>query len=148
MLTAAGRLKAGPERMLIDRYFERARGLARGLGVSDVAEREIDDRRGDALARLADTIHPDAVTVVFDERGAAWTSQSVAETLDAGRAEGRDVMFVIGPPNGLDERLRRAATHVVAFGAMTWPHELARVLAAEQIYRGLSLLANHPYHRA
>lgn len=141
-------MKAGPERMLIDRYLTRARALARRLGVSDVAEHEIDDRRGDPRARLAAAIDPNAIAVAFDERGAHWTSSDMAETLDAGRDRGRDVMFVIGPPDGLDDSMRRAADHVVSFGAMTWPHELARVLAAEQIYRGLSMLANHPYHRA
>jgi 23S rRNA (pseudouridine1915-N3)-methyltransferase len=58
------------------------------------------------------------------------------------------VGFVIGGADGLDEAVRRRADMVLSLGALTWPHMLARVLLAEQIYRAQSILAGHPYHRA
>ena len=64
---------------------------------------------------------------------------------DTGRST---LIVVIGGPDGLDPEYRRTADHAVAFGAMTWPHQLVRVMAAEQIYRAVTILAGHPYHRA
>ncbi len=58
------------------------------------------------------------------------------------------VSLVIGGPDGLDSDFRTAADLVLAFGAMTWPHQLARIMAAEQIYRAITILAGHPYHRS
>ena len=56
--------------------------------------------------------------------------------------------LVIGGPDGLDPAWRQTASHVLAFGAMTWPHQLVRVMASEQLYRAATMLTGHPYHRA
>ena len=85
--------------------------------------------------------------VALDERGAAWTTRSLAARLSGWRDDGTDIAFVIGSADGLDPALKSHAAARVQLSAMTLPHGLVRVLLVEQIYRAASLLAGHPYHR-
>ena len=89
----------------------------------------------------------DCRIVALHERGQLWTTRHLADNLQQWRAEGRNVAFVIGSADGLDAGLVEAAAARVALSAMTLPHGLVRVLVAEQLYRAVSLLAGHPYHR-
>lgn len=140
-LMAVGRLKRGPERDLVERYLTRAKPLARGLGVSDVDETEMSDPAPESLAAISGDV------IALDERGDDVTSAELAELLEAARNEARDVAFLIGGPDGLGDAVLAAAHRRIRFGACTWPHDLVRAMAAEQIYRALSILARHPYHR-
>jgi len=88
-----------------------------------------------------------ALVVALDERGAPWTTRALADSLSRWRDEARDVAFVIGSADGLADAVRRNACAVVALSALTLPHGLVRVLVAEQLYRAVSLLSRHPYHR-
>ena len=86
--------------------------------------------------------------VLCDERGKSLASADFAADIAAARDSGETAyVLVIGGPDGLDANLRAEAKRVIAFGAMTWPHQLARIMAAEQAYRALTILAGHPYHR-
>jgi 23S rRNA (pseudouridine1915-N3)-methyltransferase len=85
--------------------------------------------------------------VALDERGSAWTTRALAERLARWRDGARDVAFVIGSADGLAADVKARAEAVVALSAMTLPHGLARVVLAEQLYRAVTLLAGHPYHR-
>ena len=85
--------------------------------------------------------------VALDERGASCTTRQLAYNLQQWREAGRDVAFVIGSADGLDAELLSQAAERLSLSAMTLPHGLARVLLAEQLYRAVSLLAGHPYHR-
>jgi len=149
-------MKAGPERELLARYAERASALGPSVGVSRVDWREVDegraglarDRRVEESRAILGAVPKGGWLAALDERGAALTSAQWAAEI--GRARDASVpayAVVIGGPDGLDPALRSAARSVVSFGAMTWPHQLVRVMAAEQIYRALSILAGHPYHR-
>lgn len=88
-----------------------------------------------------------AQLVALDERGAPWTTRALADALARWRDEARDVAFVIGSADGLAESVKSDATAVVALSALTLPHGLVRVIVAEQLYRAVSLLSHHPYHR-
>jgi 23S rRNA (pseudouridine1915-N3)-methyltransferase len=88
-----------------------------------------------------------ALVVALDERGAAWTTRTLADHLARWRDNAQDAAFVIGSVDGLDPDVRRRAAAVVALSALTLPHGLVRVLLAEQLYRAASLLSGHPYHR-
>jgi len=88
-----------------------------------------------------------AQVVALDERGQTWTTRKLAETLSRWRDEARDVAFVIGSADGLAAEVRRDAAAVLAISALTLPHGLVRIVLAEQLYRAVSLLAGHPYHR-
>ena len=153
---AVGRLKDGPERELTERYVERAKGVGRALGfpalqlieIPESRARRDADRRAEEGGAILDKAGS-AVLVAFDERGKSLTSEAFAQRLAAWRDEGRGAAtFVIGGPDGLDERVRAAAHLVLSFGGLTLPHQLARVLVVEQLYRALTILAGHPYHRA
>ncbi len=154
-LVCVGRLKAGPERDLAARYIERAKSAGRGIGVA-VAVRELDESRArrveDRRAEEADIIRvaigSGTRLVVLDEKGEAIGSDAFAALIDGARANGTELALVVGGPDGLDPSLREAASKRIAFGAMTWPHQLVRIMASEQIYRAITILAGHPYHRA
>lgn len=85
--------------------------------------------------------------IALDERGAAWTTRTLAERLERWRGERANIAFVIGSADGLDPELKRNADTTLAVSAMTLPHGLVRVMLAEQLYRAASLNAGHPYHR-
>lgn len=155
-LVAVGRLKDGPERDLCERYGDRARQLGRTLGLSgpDIVElpegrgrRPEERKREEAAAILARTAP--GLLIALDERGAALTSESFAGRLAAARDAGTAAAtLVIGGADGLDGEIRRQAALTLAFGALTLPHQLVRVLALEQLYRAMTIMAGHPYHRA
>lgn len=87
------------------------------------------------------------LVVALDERGSAWTTRSLADRIARWRDDARDVAFVIGSADGLDDALKSAAAERLQLSALTLPHGLVRVLLAEQLYRAVSLLTGHPYHR-
>jgi 23S rRNA (pseudouridine1915-N3)-methyltransferase len=156
-IASIGRLKAGPERELVARYADRfeavGRGIALGpLSILEAAEsqaRRDADRRGEEAAALRAARPDGALAVALDERGADLDSAAFAAMLREARDGGRrDVAFVIGGPDGLDPAMRSACARVIRFGAMTLPHQLARVVLCEQLYRAATLIAGHPYHRA
>ncbi len=86
--------------------------------------------------------------VVLDERGREVTTGELAKLLERWLADGRDVAFLVGGPDGLDPALKAAAEVQLRLSSLTLPHALVRVLLAEQLYRALTILDNHPYHRA
>jgi len=155
-LIGVGRLKSGPERELFDRYFKRTAELARSQGVSAIELREVEegrarraeDRRAEEGRAILAAAPKGAWLALLDERGAAMTSaQWAAEIGRARDGAAPAYAVVIGGPDGLDPALRAKARTVLSFGAMTWPHQLVRVMASEQLYRALSILGAHPYHR-
>lgn len=85
--------------------------------------------------------------VLLDTRGRQLSSEAFAAWLGTRRDEGqRPIVFAIGPADGWTEQERKSADLLLSFGPMTLPHEMARLLAAEQIYRAFTILAGHPYH--
>lgn len=156
-LAAVGRLKAGPERELVARYAERIAATGKAVGLSGLTLRETDesrarrpeDRKSEEARALRALIPVGARIVALDERGRSLSSEKFAAEVGALRDAGqRDLCFVIGGADGLDDGLRAEAALVFSFGAATLPHQLVRALVAEQVYRAISILAGHPYHRA
>ena len=86
--------------------------------------------------------------IALDERGRHWTTAKLADSITGWMAAGGDIAFLIGGADGLDANMKNSADEVLALSALTLPHGLARVLLAEQLYRGMSLIKGHPYHRA
>ena len=151
-ICAVGRLRTGPERALLDDYLTRFDKTGRALGLGPVSVHEVEDKKGGGMAAeaalLERVIPKGAVLVVMDERGRMIPSPDFADKLGAWRDEGRgDVAFVIGGADGVDPALRAKADFKLSFGAMVWPHMLARVMLSEQLYRAASILAGSPYHR-
>jgi 23S rRNA (pseudouridine1915-N3)-methyltransferase len=155
-LICVGRLKAGPEREIYARYAERIAALRR-LGLEGLDLRELDESKAkspaERMAREGEemlaAIPADAALVVFDERGKAADSAAFAAFIGRERDAGRKAMwFAVGGSEGLDPAVRARAGAVFSFGAMTLPHQIVRIIAAEQIYRAMTILSGHPYHRA
>lgn len=152
-LVAVGRLRAGPERDLVDDYLDRAGKTGRALSLGPFAEAEVEDRKGGGKAAEAEllgrAVPQGAVLCVLDERGQGLTSPEFAARIAGWRDAGRqDMAFVIGGADGLDPAFRARADLAISFGSMVWPHMLVRVMLAEQLYRATTILAGGPYHRA
>ncbi|WP_417722447.1 23S rRNA (pseudouridine(1915)-N(3))-methyltransferase RlmH [Salipiger sp.] len=151
-LCVVGRLRAGPERALIDDYLKRFDRTGRSLGLGPVAVHEVEDRKGGGMAAEADLLRralpAGARLCVLDERGRLMSSPDFAQHLARWRDDGAgDAAFVIGGADGVAPDLREAADLTLSLGQMVWPHMLARVMLCEQIYRAASILAGSPYHR-
>ena len=154
-IAAIGRLKRGPLADLAEDYRKRVAQQGRGLGVTGCEIAEAEAKRGLAGAALMAAegdllrrqIPPQAVVIAPDERGTSEPSPAFAERLGGYLQTSRPLCFLIGGADGLEPTLRDEADHRLALGAMTWPHMMARVLVLEQIYRAVSILTNHPYHR-
>ncbi|MDE0590861.1 23S rRNA (pseudouridine(1915)-N(3))-methyltransferase RlmH [Halocynthiibacter sp. C4] len=152
-ICAVGRLRSGPERDLIDDYLTRFDRTGRALSLGPVQVHEVEDKKGlgsEEEARLLSRVIPDnALVAILDERGKVIPSPTFAQTLAHWRDDGQsDVAFVIGGADGLAKSLRASADFRLSFGAMVWPHMLARVMLTEQLYRAATILAGSPYHRA
>lgn len=133
---ARGKIGRSPEAELVDRY---ARRIAWGFKVT-----ELPDRGGTIPAPAATPVR----TVALDERGEHLKSTVFAALLGRWRDDGvREVRFLIGAADGHDAAQRGEADLLLAFGAATWPHMLARAMLAEQLWRATSILSGHPYHR-
>lgn len=154
---AVGRMKAGPEKELADRYLERfaKAGPSLGLELTGVHEliesraQNVDERRRDEADRLRAGFPAGAAIVALDERGKNIGSEDFSARLASFRDSGRKAaVLLIGGPDGLDASIRAEADLVLSFGALTWPHQLVRIMLAEQLYRAATILSGHPYHRA
>lgn len=153
---AVGRMKAGPERELAGRYLGRFAKAAKPLGldfsgVTETAESralEAALRMREEADRLRAALGPQTL-VLLDERGRNLSSRSFADLIAARRDAGdKGMTLAIGGADGHDPVLREEAAALVSFGAATWPHQLLRIMLAEQLYRAATILAGHPYHRA
>jgi 23S rRNA (pseudouridine1915-N3)-methyltransferase len=145
---AVGRLKSGPLKELERDYAGR---LVWPLALREVEERrklpppELKEREGELLLAA---LPEKAALVALDEHGRSFTSMDFAARIGAWRDRGvADLVFAIGGAGGLAERVRERAELSLAFGSMTWPHLLVRVMLLEQLYRAQQILAGHPYHR-
>ena len=155
-IACVGRMKSGADKELFDRYLDRARKTGRGLGVTAVTLQELTesraqraaDRKTEEAAALDAVIPQNARVVVLDEHGKSMSSTDFSAKLETWKDDGvPDVVFAIGGADGHGEQLLARADLKIAFGAMTWPHQIVRILLAEQIYRALTIQSGHPYHR-
>jgi 23S rRNA (pseudouridine1915-N3)-methyltransferase len=156
VVAAVGRLKGGPERELAGRYRDRAITAGRSLGLRgpDVIEvkesraRDTERRVTEESIALAGALPDNAVKVVLDSRGQNVSSDGLAQLIRAWRDGGRGaVCFIAGGADGLAAGLLGAADISIAFGSATWPHQLVRIMLMEQLYRAMTILSGHPYHR-
>jgi 23S rRNA (pseudouridine1915-N3)-methyltransferase len=153
---AVGRMKAGPERELAHRFLDRfgKAGPSVGLdftGLTEIPESRaasVNERRREEGQKLLARRDGATAIVLLDERGRNIGSEEFARSL-ASYAEGgsKNLVLAIGGPDGHDAALREEADLVLSFGKPTWPHQLVRVMLAEQLYRAATILSGHPYHR-
>ena len=153
-IAAVGRLKAGPEREIFERHFGRARDAGRRLAltfdVREFPESRASDatRRKEEEARELSEAAGDGVLIALDENGTTIDSREFAGRIGKWRDSGTaHLAFAIGGADGLAASLTGKAALRLAFGRMTWPHQFVRLMLAEQLYRAVTILSGHPYHR-
>jgi len=150
LIVAVGRAKAGPEKALFQLYQNRLH-TPFSLQLIEVEEKRA--FRGDQLRKreaslLQGYVADGSTVIVLDEREESIPSKQFAGKIGDWRDQGiRDLVFIIGGADGLDDSIRKRAQYTLSFGAQTWPHMLVRGLLAEQLYRAQCILCGHPYHR-
>ena len=160
LVLAVGRMKKGAEADLAARYLKRALQAGRNIGIRDIEIVEIRESRArDAERRkleeaiaIANVVPDKSALVLLDEGGDSISSAAFAEHLGQWRDGGlATITFVIGGADGLAESLqstsKTVAKTVWSFGTATWPHQMVRIMLLEQLYRAVTILAGHPYHR-
>ena len=156
IIAAIGRLKKGPEQELVTRYFDRTKKSGKAIGLTNVEAIEIPESRASQAQQrkleeaqsLKQRLPEGCKLILFDERGKTPDSRTFAQNLSKNLESGtRSIAFIIGGPDGFDAEFRKSADQVISFGALTMPHQLARIVILEQIYRATTILTNHPYHR-
>jgi 23S rRNA (pseudouridine1915-N3)-methyltransferase len=157
VIHAVGKLKDGPERELAGRYLDRADKAGRAIGISEVICREIPESRAREAAQRKDEearaliaeLPPGALLIALDEHGDSPTSERFAGLVGEARDRGTPALvLLIGGPDGHGADLLSRSGHRISFGRLTWPHQIVRILAAEQVYRAVTILSGHPYHRS
>ena len=157
VIAAVGRLKAGPERELCERYLDRSRKSGAKLGLRGFSAAEIAESRSarpagriaEEAKALAGLLRNDDRVVCLVADGTLANSDDFARSLSADAAFNVPrTVFIIGGPDGLGAPLVTRADRKLSFGRLTLPHQLVRVLIAEQLYRATTILSGHPYHRA
>ncbi|ALE04143.1 23S rRNA (pseudouridine(1915)-N(3))-methyltransferase RlmH [Bartonella ancashensis] len=153
---AIGRMKEGIEQKLVHRYLDRFSKSAKTMGLHFGKMQEITESRSQTShqrmeeegKKLLEVLPERCRLIVCDERGKSISSVSFAERIALYRGEGvRDLIIALGGPDGHSEKVRDRADFLLSFGFMTWPHQIARILLTEQLYRAVTILSNHPYHR-
>ena len=159
-IIAIGRMKKGADTELYERYFSRMLSLSTKNGFSLTKIYEVlESRASDSLARkkeegqkILKLIKDEDFLILLDEGGKNLTSTEFAQLIgyqrdnSFGHNSGR-MVFAIGGADGHDKMIKSRANLFLSFGKMTWPHQIVRILLAEQLYRAMTILANHPYHR-
>src|SRR5450432_1895377 len=154
---AVGNARGTSEEALTEDFAGRSLQIGRRMGISAVMveeiavskARDVKTRMADEAEKLSGRVPDGAHVILLDARGKGMTSEDFAEMLGALRDAGtRDLAFVIGGPDGLAPLPGKKSGRSLAFGPQTWPHLLVRAMLSEQIYRALTILAGHPYHRS
>jgi 23S rRNA (pseudouridine1915-N3)-methyltransferase len=157
LIAAIGRLKQGPERELLAHYLSRAETLGRKLGLSPVAAIEAPESKASSAASRREAeagalllkVPPGYKLLCLDPAGDQLSSEAYARALAKLRDGGAPgAAFLIGGADGLGPKALSKADRVLSLGPMTLPHGLARIVLAEQIYRAMTIISGHPYHRA
>jgi 23S rRNA (pseudouridine1915-N3)-methyltransferase len=153
-ILAVGRLKSGAEQTQFNRYFDLFNAAARNLKIAPLSVVEIGEGRSDTAAERKEAEAGELMSklgasrlVALDEQGKMLSSYEFTAMFSRLRDEALDVAFAIGGPDGHGDSLKEAAHLQLSLGKMTLPHGLVRIVLAEQLYRALTIIQGHPYHR-
>lgn len=154
-ILAVGRAKSGAEQTQFNRYFDLFNAAARNLRIAPLAVVETGESRAATPAERKDGEAKELLgklgasrLIALDEQGQMLSSYEFTAMFSRLRDEALDVAFAIGGPDGHGEALKSAAHFQLSLGRMTLPHGLVRIILAEQLYRALTIMQGHPYHRA
>jgi 23S rRNA (pseudouridine1915-N3)-methyltransferase len=145
-LLTIGRLKAGAEHDLASRYADRTIKSMKPLGFRSLKIIEGDES---TKAKEAEFLlsHTEGLIIALDETGETPTSHDFKQMLEKNRDAGTQTMtFIIGGAAGLAPELK-AKAKLISFGHMTFPHQFVRIMLLEQLYRSMTMMSGHPYHK-
>ena len=150
-----GQLKNNPILEIQRDYESRILNLSKSVGIKNLEIKElpiskkssIKERQKEEAKIISQHIKQDNLNVFLDGKGENINSVDISQIISKSSFDGKDLVFFIGGPDGFDEKIIKVANKTVSFGRVTWPHKLIRIMLLEQLYRGITILNNHPYHR-
>ena len=146
-IIAIGKIKSGPEKEWLSEYHKRLGWKVAMHEIEPSKQSAAHARKQDEAKQIRKHLPDNAVIFMLDERGKSLETSQFAQKLQNYLDQARPIVFIIGGADGLETELRQQAQHLIAFGAMTWPHKMVRVMLMEQLYRAWTLSIGHPYHR-
>ena len=150
-----GQLKNNPILEMQKDYESRILNLSKSVGINNLEIKElpiskkssIKERQKEEAKIISQHINKDNLNLFLDGKGENINSVDISQIISKSSFDGKDLLFFIGGPDGFDEKIINAANKIISFGRVTWPHKLIRIMLLEQLYRGITILNNHPYHR-
>ena len=150
-----GQLKNNPILEIQKDYESRILNLSKSVGIKNLEIKElpiskkssIKERQNEEAKIISQHIKQDNLNVFLDGKGENINSVDISQIISESSFNGKDLVFFIGGPDGFDEKIIKVANKIISFGRVTWPHKLIRIMLLEQLYRGITILNNHPYHR-
>ena len=150
-----GQLKNNPILEIQKDYESRILNLSKSVGIKNLEIKElpiskkssIKERQKEEAKIISQHIKQDNLNVFLDGKGENINSVDISQIISKSSFDGKDLLFFIGGPDGFDEKIIKVANKIISFGRVTWPHKLIRIMLLEQLYRGITILNNHPYHR-
>ena len=150
-----GQLKNNPILEIQRDYESRILNLSKSVGIKNLEIKElpvskkssIKERQKEEAKIISQHIKQDNLNVFLDGKGENINSVEVSQIISKSSFDGKNLVFFIGGPDGFDEKIIKVANKIISFGRVTWPHKLIRIMLLEQLYRGITIINNHPYHR-
>ena len=150
-----GQLKNNPILEIQRDYESRILNLSKSVGIKNLEIKElpiskkssIKERQKEEAKIISQHIKQNNLNLFLDGKGENINSVDISQIISKSSFDGKDLVFFIGGPDGFDEKIIKVANKTVSFGRVTWPHKLIRIMLLEQLYRGITILNNHPYHR-
>ena len=150
-----GQLKNNPILEIQKDYESRILNLSKSVGIKNLEIKElpiskkssIKERQKEEAKIISQHIKQDNLNLFLDGKGENINSIDISQIISKSSFNGKDLVFFIGGPDGFDEKIIKVANKIISFGRVTWPHKLIRIMLLEQLYRGITILNNHPYHR-
>lgn len=150
-----GQLKNNPILEIQRDYESRILNLSKSVGIKNLEIKElpiskkssIKERQKEEAKIISQHIKQNNLNVFLDGKGENINSVDISQIISKSSFDGKDLVFFIGGPDGFDEKIIKVANKIISFGRVTWPHKLIRIMLLEQLYRGITILNNHPYHR-
>lgn len=154
-IISIGQLKNNPILEIQKDYESRILNLSKFVGIKNLEIRElpiskkaaIKERQKEEEKIISQHIEKANFNVFLDDKGENINSVDISQIISKSSFDGKDLVFFIGGPYGFDEKIFRTANKIISFGRVTWPHKFIRIMLLEQLYRGITILNNHPYHR-
>lgn len=150
-----GQLKNNPILEIQRDYESRILNLSKSVGIKNLEIKElpiskkssIKERQKEEAKIISQHIKQNNLNLFLDGKGENINSVDISQIISKSSFDGKDLVFFIGGPDGFDEKIIKVANKIISFGRVTWPHKLIRIMLLEQLYRGITILNNHPYHR-